>query len=171
MQYDLDELFAHMPPTTKSGGCLHACIMQSFGLVSFLQHHITRQTIPSRSPIEYSPLNFSLKITSWRLMLLLKWVEWNIIMIQSKCESSMTLQTNVPKQRILIAVKVQPKYADVFIMVLHLDTWCSMCSLMYASVVSTLDYFSPSFLDTSLVIHFPWIRITKRSMIQSHCHF
>lgn len=40
--YDLDELFAHRPPSSKSGGCLHACIMQSFGLVSFIQHHVTR---------------------------------------------------------------------------------------------------------------------------------
>lgn len=35
-QDDLDELFAHKPPTTKTASCLHACISEHFGLVSFL---------------------------------------------------------------------------------------------------------------------------------------
>lgn len=42
-QYDLDELFAHRPPTTKSAKCLHACINERLNLVSHFLYHIMEQ--------------------------------------------------------------------------------------------------------------------------------
>lgn len=34
-QADLEELMANKPPSTKEANCLHACMSEAFGVVSF----------------------------------------------------------------------------------------------------------------------------------------
>lgn len=60
-QDDLEELFAHKLPSTKTANCLHACISERFGMVQFLVKYLKNITKQYKNPLKYLCFEFQLK--------------------------------------------------------------------------------------------------------------